>query len=166
QQYSSEQELQAAWDAHKRREQQAKSAHLTDKRKSVLDGVPVTMPALQRAEKLQRKAARVGFDWPAVSGALEKTREELEEVEEVLVQGNEAAIADELGDLLFAVVNVVRLSGMDAEQVLRGASRKFEQRFHGMEACLEKDDSINWEQLTLEEMESAWEKVKKMEKRD
>jgi MazG family protein len=103
---------------------------------SELDDVPPGLPALTRAQKLQKRAARVGFDWPDVGGAWDKLVEETGEVRAALDAGAGAALDDELGDLLFALVNVCRHLGRDAETLLRGASRKFERRFRYIEQAL------------------------------
>ncbi|RTZ79507.1 MAG: nucleoside triphosphate pyrophosphohydrolase, partial [Gammaproteobacteria bacterium] len=104
----------------------------------------------------QKRAARVGFDWPDASGAMAKVEEELEEVREAVDGGNATRIGEEVGDLLFAAVNVARLLGVDAEQALRGSNDRFERRFRSMEKrLLEQDRSMN--ELDLEALEEAWE---------
>ena len=117
-------EVIANWDAIKRDEKQ---------RSSVFDGVPVSQPSLSYAYAVQRKAAKVGFDWPDVTGALPKIAEETDEVMHAVAAGDADAIADELGDLLFAVVNVSRHLGVEPEVALRAATRKFKQRFESVE---------------------------------
>lgn len=104
---------------------------------SELDDVPLALPALTRARKLQKRAARVGFDWPAVAGVLAKVDEELDEVRTALASGQARAIDDELGDLLFAAVNLVRHLERDPETVLRAANAKFERRFRALETALQ-----------------------------
>lgn len=116
------------WEAIKQQEREQKGRY------GVLDDVPVNLPALTRATKLQKRAAGVGFDWDNVQGPIAKVREELVEVEAALAAQDEAAIAEELGDLLFAVVNITRYLKLDAETVLRAANSKFERRFQYMEA--------------------------------
>ena len=148
--------LKEAWEAEKQRERQARARH------SALDGVALALPALVRADKLQKRAARVGFDWPDASGAMAKVEEELEEVREAVAGGNATRIGEEVGDLLFAAVNVARLLGVDAEQALRGSNDRFERRFRSMEKrLLEQDRSMN--ELDLEALEEAWEAAKKEE---
>jgi ATP diphosphatase len=121
------------------------------------------LPALIRAEKLQKRAARVGFDWPDARGAFDKTREELDEVEAEMKSGDQSRLQDELGDLLFAVVNVVRLLGMDAEQALSRANEKFERRFRHMERQLLAEGIEDMGKLSLQALDDAWEAVKQRE---
>lgn len=143
------------WEAIKSAERKNKA-----KDASVLEDVPPALPALLRAQKLQSRAARVGFDWPNVSGVIEKIREELMEVEQALLAQNKAAIEEELGDLLFAVVNLARFQGVDAENALRGTNQKFIRRFHYIEAQLATLGKTPAES-TLNEMGEYWEKAKK-----
>ncbi|SCZ51722.1 nucleoside triphosphate pyrophosphohydrolase [Thiohalomonas denitrificans] len=148
-----------AWEAQKARERSARAGSRTQ---SVLDGVAVALPALTRAEKLQKRAARIGFDWPDAHGALEKVREETEEVVEQLEQHDSSALQDELGDLLFACVNLARLARVDPETALRGANSKFERRFRAMEATLERAGR-SLDEASLQEMNVEWERVKRSE---
>ncbi len=149
--------LKEAWEAEKQRERQAQARH------SALDGVALALPALVRADKLQKRAARKGFDWPDASGAMAKVEEELEEVREAVAGGNATRIGEEVGDLLFAAVNVARRLGVDAEQALRGSNDRFERRFRSMEKRLqEQGRSMN--ELDLEALEEAWEAAKKEER--
>lgn len=134
------------WERSKAEERQAKGATGT------LDGIAVGLPALTRAEKLQRRAARVGFDWPDATGPLAKIEEELEEI----TTAGDDTLAEEVGDLLFAVVNYARHLGVDAESALRATNRKFEHRFRGMEAAAGPDFSG----LSLEDKEALWQQVK------
>ncbi|MBT8430016.1 MAG: nucleoside triphosphate pyrophosphohydrolase, partial [Gammaproteobacteria bacterium] len=124
--YSDEEQLRQAWEAKKAEERADRDATANT---SQMDGVARALPALIRAEKLQKRAARVGFDWADARGAFDKTREELDEVQAEMKSGDRSRLQDELGDLLFAMVNVVRLLGMDAEQALSRANEKFERRF-------------------------------------
>ena len=119
---------------------------------SALDGVAIGLPALLRAEKLQKRAARTGFDWPDASGPRAKIHEELAEVEAAATPDDRA---EEIGDLLFAVVNWARHQGVDAEAALRHANAKFERRFRAMEAL---DDGFA--SHSLDEQEAAWQRVK------
>ena len=121
---------------------------------SVLDGVALALPALMRAEKLQKRAARVGFDWPDPAGPADKVREEMAE----LAEATEADRLEEAGDLLFAAVNLVRAYGIAPEEALRAANAKFERRFHAMEALA--DDFAS---LSLEAQEALWQAVKASE---
>jgi ATP diphosphatase len=118
---------------------------------SALAGVALALPALERAQKLQRRAARTGFDWPDASGARAKIDEELAELEAESEQG---AREEELGDLLFAVVNLARFLNIDAEEALRKANRKFEKRFRAIEA------TPGFSDLSLDEMEALWTRAK------
>lgn len=141
------------WEKIKEQERAAK------KRERVLADVPSALPALMRAQKLQARAARVGFDWPSVEDVLDKVKEELVEVEEAIASGNKAHIHEELGDLLFAVTNLARFVGDDAETALRDANHKFTRRFEAVE------DSITAQgkplkDASLEEMEAAWQAAK------
>ena len=126
-------------------------------RESALDGVQRSLPALQWAWSLQRRAANVGFDWPDVDGALEKVREELEEVREApTVEAREA----EFGDVLFSLVNVARKLGMNPEDALRGATGRFEARFRMMEQKA-KAAGRELKDLPIEEMDQYWEAAKR-----
>lgn len=120
-------DVKARWEAIKQQEREAKGVQ------GVLADVPLNLPALSRAAKLQKRAAGVGFDWEDVYGPIAKVREELLEVEAELDAGNPQALAEEVGDLLFAVVNIARYLKIDPEQALRRANQKFEQRIHFME---------------------------------
>ena len=124
-------------------------------RRSILDGVPKGLPALARAQKIQTKAARVGFDWDVADGALAKVREELQEVESAAV----GRLAEEVGDLLFAVVNLARKKKLDAEQLLNEASGKFAARFREMER-LAQERGLEFASLSLSEMDRLWDDVK------
>jgi MazG family protein len=137
------------WDAIKRREK--------TERASALDGVPRGLPALAKAQKAQSKAARVGFDWPDAEGSLQKVKEEIKELEQVETGEK---LAEELGDLLFSVVNFARKSKLDAEELLQAATRKFSERFRKMEALAEAR-GLNFASLTLAEMDQLWEQVKR-----
>jgi nucleoside triphosphate diphosphatase len=125
---------------------------------SALDGVALSLPALMRAEKLQKRAARVGFDWPDPQGPADKVAEEAAE----LAAAPPAKVAEEAGDLLFAAVNLVRKHGLAAEDVLRAANGKFERRFRAMEA-LATAQGIEFSDLTLDEQEGLWQAVKASE---
>jgi MazG family protein len=135
------------WEVIKRAEKQ--------ERESALDGVPKGLPALARAQKVQTKAARVGFDWNDAVGALSKVREELVEIE----SAPEHRLEEEVGDLLFAVVNFARKKGFDAEQVLYQATAKFSDRFHAIER-LAKDRGQELSSFTLPQMDEIWEETK------
>lgn len=138
------------WEALKSEERKSSGQH------SVLDNVPQAIPALSRAFKLQKRCANVGFDWPDVAGAWDKVKEEITEVEEAK---DHEHLAEELGDLMFALVNVVRKHKLDPETVLRAANTKFEHRFRAVEQRLQQQSS-SVEQATLDEMEAIWQQVK------
>src|SRR5580698_6542859 len=132
------------WEVIKRAEKQ--------ERRSVLDGVPKGLPALARAQKVQVKAAQIGFDWHEAEGALAKVREELHEIE----SAPENRLQEEAGDLLFAVVNFARKKELEAEQLLNQATVKFGARFHRMERLAE-DRGLEFGSLTLSQMDLLWE---------
>ncbi len=140
------------WDAIKAKEKKAE-------RESALDGIPQQLPALLQAQRLQARAARVGFDWPEVAGVLEKIDEELREVREAMAGGDAARVEGELGDLLFSIVNFCRFQKVDAEQALRGSTGKFVRRFREIEARL-KREGRRVADATLEELSGHWEAVK------
>ena len=128
-----------------------------DEDNSALAGVALALPALLRAQKIQKRAARTGFDWPDQSGARKKIIEELEEVEEAI---SDEHVAEEIGDLLFAVVNFARFHKVDAEFALKQASAKFERRFRDME--MSAGDAFAG--LSLDEKEELWQQAKSKEK--
>jgi nucleoside triphosphate diphosphatase len=148
-----------AWEAQKAEERRAKAA-AAGHPESALDGVGLGLPALTRAEKLQKRAARVGFDWPSTPPVFDKIEEEIAELRaEIDGGGMPERIADELGDLLFAVVNLARRLSVDPEQALRHANRKFERRFRAIEERLAVAGKPITD-ATLDEMEAEWERVK------
>ncbi len=128
-------------------------------RESALDGVPSNLPALMRAAKLTKKAARVGFDWPHIHGIMEKLREETLELEEAIEHGDQAAVKEELGDLIFTAVNIARFQGIDPEEALRETSAKFTARFGAIERYAEESGK-KLQDMTLEEMDAAWNAAK------
>ena len=142
----------ANWEAIKAAERAGKSADA-----SALADVAVALPALMRSHKLQKRAARTGFDWPDIEGAIDKVNEEIGEIR---ASATDAERFEEAGDLLFAAVNVCRLAGVDAEEALKAANRKFERRFRSMEALAEG----RFEQLDLDSKEELWQRVKTAEK--
>ncbi|MGD9170164.1 MAG: nucleoside triphosphate pyrophosphohydrolase [Candidatus Thiodiazotropha sp.] len=160
-QYHNDEELRHAWEQQKAEERTQDND--TSGTTSHMDGVAHALPALIRAEKLQKRAARVGFDWPDAQGALDKVSEELDEVRDEMGKADQDRLLDELGDLLFSIVNVVRLLGMDAEQSLSRANEKFERRFRAMEKTLHKEGISNMQELPLEQLDAAWERVKRTE---
>lgn len=130
---------------------------------SALDGIARALPALTRARKLQKRAASVGFDWPERNGVLAKIEEEFTEVSQALSEQEGAArIEEELGDLLFATVNLARWEGIDPERALRFANEKFERRFKALEAQL-TDDDRRPQDCDLAALDTLWENVKREE---
>jgi ATP diphosphatase len=123
----------------------------------------VALPALTRSDKLTRKAAKVGFDWPDSAQVMAKVREELDEVAEAAVQGSRAAIEDEIGDLLFAVANLARHFDIDPESALRQANHKFERRFRAVETMLAERGTSPVES-NLDDMERLWAEAKTAER--
>ncbi len=124
-----------------------------------LHGTGKGLPALLRAAKLQKKAAKTGFDWPDVHGVLAKIREEIHELEAALATPATPAVDEELGDLLFSVVNLARFRKQDPEVLMEAANRKFEQRFHAMEKIL-RENGKSLHAASPEEMDAAWESAK------
>ncbi|MEN9933236.1 MAG: nucleoside triphosphate pyrophosphohydrolase [Pseudomonadota bacterium] len=143
------------WERIKAEERAAKGAS------SALDGVALALPAMLRAEKLQKRAARIGFDWPDTQGPADKLAEEIAELAEADTDQHRF---EEAGDMLFAAVNLVRAYGIPAEEALRAANLKFERRFKGMEA-LAIERGLNFPDLTLEEQDALWNDVKTSEPR-
>lgn len=154
------QQVNSRWEALKAGERAERATEAP----SVLDDVPRTLPALSRAAKLSKRAARVGFDWPDASGVLAKIREELEEVEEALAAGDQQHAQQEVGDLLFAVTNLARTLGADPEQCLRSTNSKFERRFRYVESALANAE-LSLNAASLDEMEHHWQAAKAQEQR-
>jgi tetrapyrrole methylase family protein/MazG family protein/ATP diphosphatase len=147
------------WEAIKARERAAKG-----EASSVLDGVPIALPALTRAAKLTRRAARVGFDWPAISQVIAKLREELGELEAEIEAEDQAKAREELGDLLFVCANLARKLDVEPEDALRAANAKFARRFAHIEARL-AERGRGPAQSDLAEMDQLWEEAKAWERR-
>ena len=135
----------------------------SDKGEGALDDVPVALPALKRAQKLQKRAARVGFDWPDAGRVLEKVDEELAEVREAMAGGSAEEIAEEIGDLVFVCTNLGRKLKVDVEAATRAANAKFERRFRYIELAL-KAQGRSAELASLDEMETLWVEAKRREK--
>ena len=130
-----------------------------EERKSALDGVPRSLPALMRAAKLSKKAARTGFDWPEVGAIVEKLREETAELEEAVAKGDTNEVRAEIGDLLFTIVNIARFQGIDPEEALTEMLGRFSSRFTRIESdAAEKGRDIS--DMTLEEMDAVWNQAK------
>jgi len=151
-----------AWETQKERERQAKRGK---KQASVLDGVALALPSMTRAEKLQKRAARAGFDWPEVDGVIAKIEEELEEVSEEMAGEEPETLAGEIGDLLFACINLARHVGVDPEPALRRTNTKFERRFQYVEQKL-REQGVLLEESDLDQMDRLWEEAKRLEKRN
>lgn len=147
-----------AWEAIKAAERADKASGADTQ--SVLDNVPGGLPALKRAEKLQKRAARVGFDWPDTTPVLDKIREEIGELEVEVSSGSSLErIEDELGDLLFAVVNLARKLKVEPDSALRKTNLKFEQRFRFVERMLEQQGQ-SVDEASLDDMENLWQRAK------
>lgn len=156
--FANEQEQKQFWEAEKRREK-----NIDEPRQKVLNDLPNNTPALMQALKLQKRAAREGFDWPEVDGVIAKVREEVVEIEQALAENDLDHVREEFGDLLFAVVNLGRFLKLDAEAVLLSANAKFSKRFQGMTEHLSLQDKKSLAESSLAEMEAAWQAVKDQE---
>jgi len=144
------------WETRKARERRAAAGGSA----SELDDVPRVLPALSRAAKIQRRAARVGFDWPSVDGARAKLDEECDELDAARAGGSADDVEDELGDVLFAVVNLARHLDVEPERALRRATAKFEARFRALEAAA-ADTGHGVDELSAGELDQLWETVKR-----
>ena len=149
------------WEEIKAEERAEKAA--APEQLSLLDDVPSALPALSRAAKLQKRAAQVGFDWPEALPVVDKVREELGEVLEAMSDNDPQAIAEELGDMLFVVVNLARHLKVDPENALRAANGKFERRFRFIEQAL-REAGRPIESCDLEELDALWGEAKKAER--
>jgi MazG family protein len=146
-----------AWEAHKAAEREAKGEAA-----SVVDGVAIALPALLRAAKISRRAARIGFDWPDAASVIDKIEEELDEIEDALDDhAPPAALEEEIGDLLFAAANLARKLDIEPETALRRATAKFERRFRRVET-LAKARGV---ERDLDALEALWQEVKAQEER-
>ena len=150
------------WEAIKAAERQQQADENGSEKPGVLAGVSRALPSLVRAQKLQRRAARVGFDWPDTQGVYEKIQEELTECQQAAEQQHKQDIEEELGDLLFSCVNLARHYDIDSEKALRMASRKFEARFEFIEAQLQQSGK-DMQGQTLEQLDSLWKAAKQAE---
>lgn len=150
-----------SWERIKAEERQGAAAG--DAAPGTLDGIAQALPALKRAEKIGRRAAGVGFDWPDGEGPRLKVQEELDEVEEARAAGDPARTAEELGDLLFAVVNLARHLDVDPEQALAAANRKFERRFRAMEEAV-AGDGRDFRDLPIDTLEAYWQAAKRRDR--
>jgi ATP diphosphatase len=154
-------QLDSAWDAIKQQEQLSKNGTT---QVSILDNIPIGMAPLIRAQKLQKRCAKVGFDWPQVEPVLDKVKEEIDEVEQELAKTtlDKDKIEEEIGDLLFAVVNLSRHLEIDAETAIRKANAKFARRFQQVESTIAQQGK-SLDATSLEGMEIIWQQVKKQE---
>ncbi|MCH8201859.1 MAG: nucleoside triphosphate pyrophosphohydrolase [Proteobacteria bacterium] len=150
----------AAWEDHKAAE---RAADPKSDQASLLDDVPLALPALLRAEKLQKRAARGGFDWPEVGPVVTKIKEEIAELSEALAERSGSdKVAEELGDLLFAVVNLARHIDVAPEEALRRSNQKFGRRFRHIEAALAASGRKMGE-MSLDQLEALWQEAKKQD---
>ena len=158
--YRDAEEQTVAWEEQKALERAEK------KQKSILDGVTVGLPALTRAVKLQKRAARVGFDWPSTSGVIDKLNEEMLELSEELIatQQDQEKIEEEFGDMMFVYANLARHLKIDPEQALKKANKKFTRRFNKIEQEVENKQS-SFDQFSLDELEEFWQQAKIEEKK-
>ena len=151
------------WEAIKETEREEKrekgSRKANQQVESLLDDVPRALPAIERARKLQKRAAQAGFDWTEIGPVLDKLREEVQEFEEALTSGDSDRISDELGDVLFAAVNLARHSNVEPEVALRSANRRFEQRFRWIEAALTAQGKA-LKDANLEQLDALWDQAK------
>ena len=152
----------ASWESRKALERQAR-AESRGQSAGAIDGVPMALPALTRAEKLGKRAARVGFEWPDLDGPLDKLQEELGELRhEIDAAAPPDRLTDEIGDVLFSIVNLARHQKIDPEAALRHCNAKFERRFRYMEDSLAADGR-DISKATLEDMEERWQDAKRTE---
>jgi len=150
-------QIKQRWEQIKAEERAEKAAR--PEQLSLLDDVPQALPALSRAQKLQKRASSAGFDWPDAAPVVDKIAEELDEVREALKSGDTDAVAEELGDLLFCVVNLARHLGVDAENALREGNHKFEGRFRYIEKAL-REQGATVEQSDLAVLDTLWDEAK------
>lgn len=144
------------WEKLKNEERKAEN-------KSLLAGVPPSLPALLRASRLTEKAARVGFDWRRTDDVFGKVEEEIAEAKEAIAGGDQQAIDEEIGDLLFTIANLARKLNVNAEEALQSANRKFSRRFESMESAV-RAEGRNLDQLSLEQMDALWDRAKAAER--
>jgi MazG family protein len=150
------------WEDIKAAEKGISSSTRPDSERSLLDGIPSKLPALHQAYQMTAKASRVGFDWPQLEDVLAKLDEETSELLEARAEGNGKKVADEVGDLLFVVVNVARFLGIDPETALGRSNRKFERRFRYIESAI-KQQGRELKNASLAEMDALWNEAKKQE---
>jgi len=149
--FKTPEEVLSQWDDRKKEEGKL--------HESILEGIPSALPALLRAYKIQSRVSKVGFDWETVYGVIDKIKEELKEVEEAVKSGEKTKIEEEIGDLLFSIVNLARFLRIDPETALRKTNRKFEERFKKLEK-IAKERGKSLKDITLKEMDSLWDEIK------
>jgi MazG family protein len=150
------------WETIKAQEKAEKLQNRTPEQRSLLEGIPRKLPAIHEAHQISGRAARVGFDWPDIDGVFAKLQEEVRELQEVIGSGGQAPsdkLEDEIGDMLFCIVNIARFLKVDSESALKRANRKFKSRFQFMERELAKQGK-SLEQSSLDEMQALWQKAK------
>jgi ATP diphosphatase len=159
----SAQQVVVNWEAIKEIEREEKrkkgGSAAVEKNESILDDVPRALPAMERARKLQKRAAQVGFDWAEIAPVLNKLKEEVAEFEEALASGDHERMSDELGDVLFATINLARHSKIEPEVALRSTNRRFELRFKWIEVALSKQGKV-FKDANLEELDALWDQAK------
>jgi ATP diphosphatase len=162
---SSPEEVIKNWEAIKAEEKAQKLKNRTPEQRSLLEGIPSKLPAIHEAHQISSRAARVGFDWPEIDGIFDKLQEEVRELKDEIAapagDGDErrTRLEDEIGDMLFCVVNIARYLKIDSESALKRANRKFKSRFQYMERELARNGKT-LEQTSLQEMEALWQKAK------
>src|SRR6266516_2055933 len=150
------------WEAIKAQEKAQKFKSRTPDQRSLLEGIPSKLPAIHEAHQISSRAARVGFDWPDIEGVFDKLQEEIREVRDAIAgpeDSRQSRLEDEIGDLLFVMVNIARFLKIDSESALKRANRKFKVRFQHMERELARQGKT-LEQTNLDEMEALWQKAK------
>ena len=147
------------WEQIKKQERQEQG----QQKPSLLEGIPKQLPALMRAQRIQSRVSRHGFDWDHIAGPLDKVEEEFAELRQAWTTGEAEAIEDEFGDLLFALVNTGRFLNLDPEQALRRSADKFERRFRALEATVQTSEREVGD-LSLEELDAIWDEIKAREK--
>src|SRR5437870_1166184 len=162
-QASTPEEVIKNWEAIKAQEKAEKLKNRTPEQRSLLEGIPSKLPAIHEAHQISSRAARVGFDWPDVEGIFDKLQEEVRELKEVISagadEGKRERLEDEIGDMLFVIVNIARYLKIDSEAALKHANRKFKSRFQYMESELARQGK-SLEQTSLGEMEALWQRAK------
>jgi len=154
-----DQEIATSWEKIKQQEREQKG-QVAEALAKVLDDIPKALPALSRAQKMQKRAAKVGFDWEELEPVIAKIEEEIAELKEAVQSGNVNDIKDEMGDVLFSQVNLARHLNVNAEEALRGTNEKFTRRFNYVEQQVTQSEQ-DWSQYTLDQLERFWLDAKK-----